>query len=345
LSTFYKGIIDPPNLVTVEEPEAASGTVFAIDPLDTMLTTQLVSHGKSGHYRITPVSDLNVPNIGGTCGVGAYFEDSDFPGSYRYITEPITSPCTVEIRFAPKPPPPPPPTAVEDEFEAQEDSILTVSFPGVFQNDTYDNSTFVAAIGGGGEGGTLFGTLDFRTNGTFTYEPDINLCNTTDSFDYIILNGINFSGVVSVSIPITCVNDPPVITALPDVSIDLNSGPQSIDSFATAAPGGGADEIGQTFTWNIHEVTNGELFLTKPAIDGTGRLTYSLMPNISGTFTVTVTVTDSGDGNNTSAAQTFDIVVLPSIEIPTLPLSGLVLLVMLLGWFAVDVLRRRERSA
>jgi hypothetical protein len=47
------------------------------------------------------------------------------------------------------------------------------------------------------------------------------------------------------------------------------------------------------------------LFADRPAIDRTGRLTFTPAFNVNGTAAVTVRLQDSGDGNNTSPPQTF----------------------------------------
>jgi hypothetical protein len=80
--------------------------------------------------------------------------------------------------------------------------------------------------------------------------------------------------------------------------------------FATADPGGGPDEIGQTFV-DTTVTDRLELFSQAPWIDSDGGLRYVPGPDARGSATVVVRVTDSGGtadgGNNTSSAQAFTI--------------------------------------
>ena len=79
------------------------------------------------------------------------------------------------------------------------------------------------------------------------------------------------------------------------------------------APGGGADEAGQTFTFVISN-NNNPLFSVQPAVSPAGTLTYTLAANAFGVATVTVAVKDNGGtlngGVDTSTpADTFSITV------------------------------------
>ncbi|HET7862982.1 MAG TPA: tandem-95 repeat protein, partial [Burkholderiaceae bacterium] len=57
--------------------------------------------------------------------------------------------------------------------------------------------------------GPTQGTLTLNANGTFTYKPAADF-NGTDSFDYRVSDGQSFSGIATVSITVTAVNDAPV---------------------------------------------------------------------------------------------------------------------------------------
>jgi VCBS repeat-containing protein len=56
------------------------------------------------------------------------------------------------------------------------------------------------------------GQLEFHTNGTFTYQPEPNF-NGTDSFSYIITDGVADAAPITVTLHVTPVNDPPVAVA------------------------------------------------------------------------------------------------------------------------------------
>jgi len=126
--------------------------------------------------------------------------------------------------------------------------------------------------------------------------------------------------VDSISVNITPVNDEPSFTTSGDQTVDEDSGPHTVVNFATASPGGGSDESGQTFTYSVSN-DNASLFTAGPSIDSSGTLTYALAANAFGTATVTVSVADSGGtangGDNTSPLQTFQLLVNPVNDDPT----------------------------
>jgi hypothetical protein len=135
------------------------------------------------------------------------------------------------------------------------------------------------------------------------------------------------------------VNSPPSFT-LPSQSVsgNENSPPQTVAGFVTnisPAPENPppANQAGETvsFTTTVTQdssltSTGVGLFAIPPAIDASGTLTYTLNPNVSGTATVSVVATNNGGtangGNNTSASQTFTIVVKFVNQPPSFVLSG-----------------------
>ena len=115
------------------------------------------------------------------------------------------------------------------------------------------------------------------------------------------------------TVPVTDINDEPSFTTLGDQVVNEDSGLHTVSSFASPAAGGGSDESGQTFTYNVSD-NNGALFSIPPAINSSGQLRYTLAPNANGQATVTVSVSDSGGTANpgdddTSPPQTFTITV------------------------------------
>jgi len=154
--------------------------------------------------------------------------------------------------------------------------------------------------------GQLTYTLNSNVNGSATVTVSV-----TDSGD-TPNGGDDTSPDQTFDITVDAVNDEPSFTMLGDQTVDEDSGPHTVAGFATPAPGGGADESGQTFTYNVSN-DNAGLFAVGPAIDANGQLTYTLNADAAGSATVTVSVTDSGGtpngGDDTSPDQTFDITV------------------------------------
>jgi hypothetical protein len=119
------------------------------------------------------------------------------------------------------------------------------------------------------------------------------------------------------SINITAVNDAPSFLRGPDASAtDENPAthgpalPTSITGWAKNLSAGPADESSQTLSFTVNN-NNNALFSVQPAIDATGKLTFTPAPNAHGSAIVTVTLKDSGGtasgGQDTSVSQTFNI--------------------------------------
>ena len=100
-----------------------------------------------------------------------------------------------------------PPSAFTDSYSTAEDTALTVAAAnGVLANDTDSDSTALTAVL---VATTTNGTLVLSADGSFSYVPAANY-NGLDSFTYKANDGTNDSGVVTVSLTITAVNDAPV---------------------------------------------------------------------------------------------------------------------------------------
>ncbi|MEE8599928.1 tandem-95 repeat protein, partial [Euzebya tangerina] len=169
--------------------------------------------------------------------------------------------------------------------------------------------------------------------GTLTYTPAANAngsatVTVTASDDGGTANGGDDTGPDrTFTITVNAVNDEPIFVIDPqddDQTVDENAGAQSVADFASAAPGGGADEAGQTVTLTVTNDTNA-LFAVQPSIDGAGTLTYTPAADVNGTATVTVTLTDDGgtaNGGDDTADATFTITVTAINSPPTLTLGA-----------------------
>ena len=98
------------------------------------------------------------------------------------------------------------PVAANDTATVAEDTVLTVSAPGVLGNDSDIDSTALTAVL---VASPSHGTLTLNSNGSFTYTPTANY-NGADSFTFKANDGALDSNVATVSITITPVNDVPV---------------------------------------------------------------------------------------------------------------------------------------
>ena len=113
-----------------------------------------------------------------------------------------SSPATVTITVTPVADVP---VAAPDSFTTAEDTALNISAPGVLGNDS-DPEGGLSAVK---VANPAHGTLVLNANGSFTYTPTANFSGT-DSFTYKANDGAADSNVVTVTITVTAVNDPPV---------------------------------------------------------------------------------------------------------------------------------------
>src|SRR2546428_835198 len=96
-----------------------------------------------------------------------------------------------------------PVAANDDSYTTPEDTQLTVSAPGVLANDSdVDGDTLSAVL----VSGPTRGTLTLNGDGSLVYMPALNF-NGTDSFTYKASDDQAQSGVATVTITVTPVND------------------------------------------------------------------------------------------------------------------------------------------
>jgi len=107
------------------------------------------------------------------------------------------------------------PVAVDDAFDVDEDTPLTVAAPGVLSNDTDANNDALTAVLEPGGGPTHAASFTLNPDGSFDYTPEENFFGD-DSFTYHAnddgANGGNGadSNVATVTITVNEVNDAPV---------------------------------------------------------------------------------------------------------------------------------------
>jgi hypothetical protein len=168
------------------------------------------------------------------------------------------------------------------------------------------------------------GTLNFtpvaNANGNVTF--------TVTVFDDGGAPGTDSSGPTGpFTISITAVNDAPNFSvSAPNsiVAVAEDSGLASVSAWSSFAAGP-TDESTQAVDTNgytVFNVSNTALFSSGPAVSDAGVLTFTPNANAHGTSTYQVTVRDDGGtangGVDTSAAQTFTIMVTPVNDAPTL---------------------------
>ena len=211
------------------------------------------------------------------------------------------------------------PTATADQYTLDEDNVLTVGAgQSILANDTDVDGDALSASLSAGQGPSN-GTLDLNADGTFTYAPGADF-HGTDAFTYQASDGNGGTSSSTVTITVNPVNDAPSFVKGADETVSEDAGPQTVPGWATQISAGG-NEDGQTVNVTVTN-DNAALFSVQPDIDPvSGNLVYTPAANAHGTATVTVTLRDDGGtangGVNTSAPQTFAIIVSPVNDGPT----------------------------
>ena len=138
--------------------------------------------------------------------------------------------------------------------------------------------------------------------------------------------GVDTSASQSFEITIESINDAPSFNVPANHTSNEDAGAQSVAGFASAISAGPADESSQTVTFTVTGNTNPALFSELPVLANDGALTYTAVADASGTATVTVELMDDGGtangGVDTSAPQSFDVVVGAVNDVPSFNMQG-----------------------
>ncbi|MEP7187890.1 MAG: hypothetical protein ABI901_01715, partial [Roseiflexaceae bacterium] len=176
-----------------------------------------------------------------------------------------------------------------------------------------DTPTLIAHLSLSYTNGSTTGTLVYQpvpdANGTATIHVRVQDSGGTD-------NGASDLIEKTFLINITSVNDAPDFTLGPNQNASSYAGAQQIGGWASSFTPGPADESTQiALGYTTVSVSNPALFAVLPAIDTTGRLTYTPAPGADGSATISIMARDSGGitngGVDTSANKTFTITVRP----------------------------------
>jgi hypothetical protein len=175
------------------------------------------------------------------------------------------------------------------------DSQLTTPFAAVIPTASIfaGQFRFVPAANANGVAYSQFAFQVQDDGGTFAGGVDVDPTPNTITFN------------------VTPVNDSPSFTLAVFSPLADESGPVSMPGWATQVSVGPADESGQHAQYFVVGNTNPGIFLTPPAIDANGILSFTPMPNSKGAAQLTVVLKDDGGtadgGNDTSLPQTLTI--------------------------------------
>ena len=186
-----------------------------------------------------------------------------------------------------------PPVAVDDVYSMDEDSVISVTAPGVLDNDDdIDGDPLTAVL----ESGTSKGSLTLDSDGSFTYMPNPDF-NGTDSFIYKAYDGNSNSNVATVTVIVNPVDDIP--QAFDDSAETLQETPVYIEVLE--------NDIG------IGDVPIAVAITDLPehgtVVIDSDQIQYTPNTGFFGTDVFTYTVTDA-DGDGSTATVTVMVVAL-----------------------------------
>ena len=168
-----------------------------------------------------------------------------------------------------------------------EDSALACAAPGIIENDIdIEGDVLRAEL----VRAPSRGSFSLAADGAFTYAPESDWSGI-DTFTYRVFDGFAYSTPATVTLSVVPVNDPPVFTKGPDVTVLEDSGP-SQSSWATSISAGPL-ESAQAVTFDLTSDNPG-LFASQPAIDASGVLRFAPAPDACGSTLVTVGLSDAG---------------------------------------------------
>ena len=149
------------------------------------------------------------------------------------------------------------------------------------------------------------------TNRTIGVTPAANAFGSTTI--WVVADDGTTNVTNSVAFTVTSVNDAPSFTLSTNtVTVSEDAAAQSITNFITGISVGPANEATQTRTF-IVTTTNSSSFMSQPAVNTNGVLTFRPAANVASTNIISVKLQDNGGtgsgGVNVSATQTFTIVV------------------------------------
>ena len=199
-----------------------------------------------------------------------------------------------------------------DDFEVDEDVPDTVinlssAFTDVDIVTNADSLTFSVSVN------PILSPVSATIEGTGS-DSELRLRYLTDQngFADITVQATDKGGLIAEQefrVTVNAVTDPPSFTVGLDQTVDQDSGPQTVTNWATNISTGAANEQqGLTFILGTNA-----LFSVQPAVSSTGTLTYTPVPDATGSATITVELQDNGTGSLKSASLSFTIDVTKNI--------------------------------
>jgi len=190
------------------------------------------------------------------------------------------------------------PLAEDDAAATDEDSPVTVTAPGVLDNDSDLDVGDTLTVTSVDKSGTVGLVNAWGADGSFTYDPNGQFeylqagSSTTDSFTYTVSDDHGGSDTATVTVTVNGVNDPPV--AVNDSAITKKNTSVIIDVLSNDSD----PDVGDMLT--VDSVTQG----TNGSVSNNGSyVTYIPATGFNGTDSFSYTVSDSNGGSDTATVS------------------------------------------
>jgi VCBS repeat-containing protein len=189
-----------------------------------------------------------------------------------------------------------PPVAQDDTYTTDEDTVLSVSAPGILGNDyvVYGNVLSVSSVDTSG----TTGLMTWSADGSFSYDPNgkfehLAIDDTdTDTFSYTVSDGNGGTDTATVTITVIGINDPPV-AANDNYSTDEDT---ILSVSASGLLGNDSDVDGDSlFIESYTQPTDGSV-----SANADGSFTYDPNPHFNGIDSFDYTVSDGRGGTDTA---------------------------------------------
>lgn len=215
------------------------------------------------------------------------------------------------------------PVAVPAAFaNGLEDATLMMELQGVDP----DGDTLAFTILQAPQQGVLSNvTIVSAVTAQLNYQPDANFSGS-DEFIFSVSDEDGNHDTSSVLIQVQSINDAPSFTAGDDIEILEDAGVQNLSNWANNISPGPANENTQALTFQIVSNDNPDLFVEQPTLNAAGTLVFNAKEDTSGTATLVLQLQDDGGtangGIDTSASDTFNIIILPVNDAPSFTKGG-----------------------
>ncbi len=189
------------------------------------------------------------------------------------------------------------PVAVDDSYTTNEDTILNIVEPGVLANDSDVDDLSLSTVL---VTDVSHGTLTLNSNGSFTYNPELNY-NGADSFTYKANDGTANSNIATVFITVISVNDAPEAG---DDTVSVNEDMTlSISKSKLLANDSDVDEdtlyfidVSNPINGSVSEVGDDIKFIPDADFNGEASFEYTISDgSLTNTGLVTITVDPVND--------------------------------------------------